>query len=304
VNALNNFEEQFEQWANDQYEQHQIVFERMQQELYNDAMVLDVHEQGEPEELHHVDLPFDNPLPEEIEEQEVEGGGGEEMEQEVLVQWQANLVLPADCRVMPNDDGSDGDNETDAEEDEIEEEENEEEMERINLLNYAMNLPVEATAQDGHREHQNLPGQVVKLHEIKQFTSEARALACLYATYLVGWNQERSKNEKLIIADAATTLVAYDLGYKRRIGKYGSEEWLKKIEASVLNTSANGIFYSNHKGKESQTKRVEAEHQTYLHSLYRHATRILGDAATFAKIASRINLLSAVDERPTMNLNK
>jgi len=102
----------------------------------------------------------------------------------------------------------------------------------------------------------------------------------------------------------ATTLVAYDLGYKRRIGKYGSEEWLKKIEASVLNTSANGIFYSNHKGKESQTKRVEAEHQTYLHSLYRHATRILGDAATFAKIASRINLLSAVDERPTMNLNK
>jgi len=311
VNALNNFEEQFEQWANDQYEQRRIVFERTQQELYNDAMLLDVYEQGEQEELHDVNLPFDNPLPEEIEEQEVEGGGGEEMEQEVLVQRQANPVLPADCRVMPNDDGSDGDNDTDAEEDEIEEEddeleeeENEEEMERINLLNYAMNLPVEATARDGHREHRNLPGQVVKLHEIKQFTSEARALACLYATYLMGWNQERSKKEKLIIADAATTLVAYDLGYKRRIGKYGLEEWLKKIEASVLNTSANGIFHSKHKGMESQTKRVEAEHPTYLHSLYRRATMILGDAATFTEIASQMNLLSAVDERPTMNLNK
>jgi len=167
-----------------------------------------------------------------------------------------------------------------------------------------MNLPVEATGRDGHRENRNLPGQVVKLHEIKQFTSEARALACLYATYLMGWNQERSKKEKLIIADAATTLVAYDLGYKRRIGKYGLEEWLKKIEASVLNTSANGIFHSKHKGMESQTKRVEAEHPTYLHSLYRRATMILGDAATFTEIASQMNLLSAVDERPTMNLNK
>ena len=27
VNALNNFEEKFEQWANDQYEQCRIVFE-------------------------------------------------------------------------------------------------------------------------------------------------------------------------------------------------------------------------------------------------------------------------------------
>jgi len=87
VSALNNFEEQFEQWANDQYEQRRIVFERTQQELYNDAMLLDVYEQGEQEELHDVDLPFDNPLPEEIEEQEVEGGGGEGMEQEVLVRW-------------------------------------------------------------------------------------------------------------------------------------------------------------------------------------------------------------------------
>jgi hypothetical protein len=55
---------------------------------------------------------------------------------------------------------------------------------------------------------------------------------------------------------------------------------------------------------ESQTKRVEAEHPTYLHSLYRRATMILGDAATFTEIASQMNLLSAVDERPTMNLNK
>jgi hypothetical protein len=88
-------------------------------------MLLDVHEQGEQEELHDVDLPFNNPLPQEIEEQEVEGGEEEEMEQEVLVQRQANPVPPADYCVMPNDKGSDDDNETDAEEDEIEEEDDE-----------------------------------------------------------------------------------------------------------------------------------------------------------------------------------
>jgi hypothetical protein len=161
VNALNNFEEQLEQWANYQYEQCQIVFERTQQELYNDAMLLDVYEQGEQEELHDVDLPFDNPLPEEIEEQEVEGGGEEEMEQEVLVQWQANPVLPADCRVIPNNDETDAeDDEIEKEDDDLEEEENEEEMERINLLNYAVNLPVEATDRDGHCEHQNIRGGI------------------------------------------------------------------------------------------------------------------------------------------------
>jgi hypothetical protein len=154
-------------------------------------MLLDVHEQGEQEELHNVDLPFDNPLPQEIEEQEVEGGEEEEMEQEVLVQWQANPVPPADYCAMPNDDGSDGDNETDAEEDELEEEDDEIEMEGLNLLNYATNLPFEATTRDGHCKHRNQPGEVVKLHKIKQFISEATALACtgpgsIWTTMLTG----------------------------------------------------------------------------------------------------------------------
>jgi hypothetical protein len=30
-----------------------------------------------------------------------------------------------------------------------------------------------------------------------------------------------------VIAEAASTMVAYDLGYKKRVGKYGLEEWLK-----------------------------------------------------------------------------
>ncbi len=50
--------------------------------------------------------------------------------------------------------------------------------------------------------------------------------------------------------------------------------------------------------------RVEAELPTYLHHLYRRATSILADDATFSEVASQMNLLSTVDERPTMNLNK
>ena len=49
---------------------------------------------------------------------------------------------------------------------------------------------------------------------------------------------------------------------------------------------------------------MEAEHPTYLHEYYQCATTIIGDAATFNKIATQINLLSIDDKMPTMNFNK
>jgi hypothetical protein len=45
-------------------------------------------------------------------------------------------------------------------------------------------------------------------------TSEARALTCLYATYLMGWTEEKTKQEKLAITEEASTMVACDLGRK------------------------------------------------------------------------------------------
>jgi hypothetical protein len=72
----------------------------------------------------------------------------------------------------------------------------------------------------------------------------------------------------------------------------------------VLDTSANKKVSSKHKGTISQTVRVEAEHPTYLHELYQHATAIILDVTTFNEIATQINLLSTDDERPKMNLNK
>jgi hypothetical protein len=73
----------------------------------------------------------------------------------------------------------------------------------------------------------------IKLHEGKQLTSEARALACLYATCLMGWNKEMSRREQEHVAPASCTLVCYDLGYKTVTGKYGSEQWLKQLKESM-----------------------------------------------------------------------
>jgi hypothetical protein len=48
---------------------------------------------------------------------------------------------------------------------------------------------------------------------------------------------------------------------------------------------------------------IKAAHLTYLHSLYRESTSILGKNATFAEITSQINLLLTVDDaRPTIQV--
>ncbi len=121
----------------------------------------------------------------------------------------------------------------------------------------------------------------------------------------MGWKENSSRREKELIALAACTMVCYDLGYKVVTGKFGLVSWLKQFKALVLNTSALNMFRSKHKGSTSQATRVEMEHPTYLHHLYRRATSIiLGDDAMFSEVASQMNLLSTVDEWPTMNLNE
>ncbi len=86
-----------------------------------------------------------------------------------------------------------------------------------------------ATAVAGRRERRNEEG-LVELHDRKQFNSEARALSCLYATYLMGWRQEMSRREQEHVALASCTFVCYDLGYQTVTGKYGLEQWLKQMK--------------------------------------------------------------------------
>ena len=83
------------------------------------------------------------------------------------------------------------------------------------------------------------------------------------------------------------------------------EEWLKKIEDSFSFSSAKNVFRSKHKGKTSYTDRITAVYPTYLHDLWRHATTLLGDNATFEEIAIQMNLQSTTEVfLPTLALIK
>jgi hypothetical protein len=72
----------------------------------------------------------------------------------------------------------------------------------------------------------------------KQFNAEAILLACLYAAWLFGWDEMKSKREKEHISQASCMVVCYDLGYKKNTGKYALERWLKQIKASITQSSA------------------------------------------------------------------
>ncbi len=129
----------------------------------------------------------------------------------------------------------------------------EEEEQQPHLINYAISLPVVATADAGRRERRNEEG-LVELHEHKQFNAEARALACLYATYLMGWNKEHSRRGQEHVTLASCTLVCYDLGYKMVTGKYGLEQWLKQFKESIPNSTAKKCSTASIKVQQAKQK--------------------------------------------------
>jgi hypothetical protein len=61
---------------------------------------------------------------------------------------------------------------------------------------------VKATAVAGLCQQQNENG-LIELHNKKEFDETSRALACLYATYLLGWKENSPRREKELIALAA-----------------------------------------------------------------------------------------------------
>jgi hypothetical protein len=96
---------------------------------------------------------------------------------------------------------------------------------------------------------------LVELHEGKQFNAEARALACLYATYLMGRQKDMSRRDQEHVALASCTLVCYDLGYKMVTGKYGLEQWLKQFSESVPNSTAKKCSTAIIKVQQAKQKR-------------------------------------------------
>ncbi len=148
-------------------------------------------------------------------------------------------------------------------------------------------------------------GSLVKLNERKQLTQEARAVACLYATYLTGWQSTQTKSRKLLIAEAACNIICYDCGYKKNVGKHGLDQWLKRISNSVAKSSTTAITNNKHTGKISYLDQITRQYPTYLHELYRSACQLVGDNATFDELARTMNMQStAYQNLPNLRIHK
>ena len=135
----------------------------------------------------HVNIPQWNEDP--LEEQEDLQIVEEEVVVEVALEQQPAMdeVNQEDVPGLIEEEDSDDDEvqEEDVEQQRLVENEMHEEQQECIIIE-ALNLPVVATGLANHRPKQHGEG-LVKSNEKKQFTQEARAVACLYATYTMGW---------------------------------------------------------------------------------------------------------------------
>ncbi len=131
------------------------------------------------------------------------------------------------------------------------------------------------------------------MHKRKQFNSHERAVVAIYATHLMGWQTDLIKWAKARIALAACTLTSYDLGFEKIVGKYSLERWLNKMEEFVRFNNVRQTMRRRTGGRTQCIDLITAEHPEYLHEMYRHATELLGDEATFQELALAMNLQSA-----------
>jgi hypothetical protein len=106
----------------------------------------------------------------------------------------------------------------------------------------------------------------------------------------MGWQQEMPKREKKCIVAAACSIVFYDYGYRNVLGNFRLEKWLNRVINNILHSSSTAITTNNHKEKPSYTDSITQQHPTYLHELFRAATNLLGDDATLAMLAQKMNL--------------
>ncbi len=77
------------------------------------------------------------------------------------------------------------------------------------------------------------------------------------------------------------------------------------MEASVRFNNMRQAMRRRKGGRTSYTDLITVEYPEYLHEMFRHATDLLGDNATFKELASAMNLQSAtMEDRPSLRMNK
>ncbi len=80
------------------------------------------------------------------------------------------------------------------------------------------------------------------MHDRRQLNPDERALVCFYVVYLMGWRKEMTKARKLLLQEAALTVVCYDRGYKKVIGTSQVDCWIKNIEESVRMNEVSDVL--------------------------------------------------------------
>lgn len=161
------------------------------------------------------------------------------------------------------------------------------------LMNYALTLNVEGTLNLRATRTGEGTMEIKKRRQADEIARKDIALtACL-----LGYNHPlRSWAEKEKIAQAASKLVSYDQGYKKVTRSL--HRWISNYTNALTSIGSQVALRSNNKGRKSYVSKIEARHPTYLHSLYRYATSVLGDGATFEEMAQIMNKKCATEGEP------
>ncbi len=124
----------------------------------------------------------------------------------------------------------------------------------------------------------------------------------------MGWHCNLSKQAKEWITLAACSVISYDLGFKKVVGRKKSlQKWLQQIDNAVRHGNARSTIKIKHKGRTGTgyTDHITQAHPTYLHEMFWQATSLLGNDATYEEIARTMNLQSAgLQDLPTLTLDK
>ena len=144
----------------------------------------------------------------------------------------------------------------------------------------------------------------IEIHDRKQ-TRETERLIAISLARMWGYDDEiLTRNQRLRIAKAACTQLAYDHGFPKVTGGSMMQDWIANLSVNVTKGDTQPLA-SGHKGSKSKTDKIEEEHLGYLHELYRYAITTVGVKATFMEIAEVMNAKSQSpsETRPELNLH-
>jgi hypothetical protein len=322
---LVQFQDDYVRWEENQYHLRRQHFEETMVEQYKRALLL-AQEQHVPQrrqrediiinidDLHrredNVIINYDDAAVEVVEDENPEEFRRQRRQQ------QRNIIIDdnrEDNIIIENDHGNNGEHiiiienvfeEEEADDSDSDEEDVEQITEKEALIRYALTLDVTGTAEANNRPKRDGGGNIT-INRKKQLDSEARMLIVMYACALMGYKDPiNTKAAKDRIALAASTLVCYDLGYRKVTGKSRLDIWLKEIEESARNHG--GGIRKRHRGTigGSYVDRINAIDPTYLTTLFRWACGVLGNTATFQQLATAMNAKAAAEHViPDMHLS-